>query len=232
MAAIFQKQIVVLTGLVERSASRRAIAVAASAALHAGLLLALLWQPHAGIRGDMGRTYGAEGQGAGYDPVLAELISQHAARARHAPLATPPPAGGRAPGAPVPAETASEAQLASTIAVDTQGSAAQAIAGSGAVPGVPDGKDALLEQIARCLPPNERPRLKGASLRISVDGSGNLTAAPRLEVDVTQLTQQELRSANQVVQAAIQCGPYVVNKGEVAMFDIVPDFISIPLTAH
>ncbi|MBP2161255.1 MULTISPECIES: hypothetical protein [Asticcacaulis] len=214
--------------LMRPAARRRVLAACGSVAVHAVLILFLVWQPHTGIHGNLGRYDGTEGQGAGFDPVFAELVSRHAAQTRLTKPAPPQPVEAVALDASDPADTAAQTPSPDNIATPGDpGLPAQTTLSGGAAPGTPNGQHALLEQIARCLPPDARPSLKTASLRLSVDGGGHLTAAPRLEVDVTRLTETQLRGANQIVQAAMQCGPYVVTQGQVAMIDIVPDFTGI-----
>lgn len=210
-------------------ARRRVLAACGSVAAHAAIVVFLVWQPHTGIRGSLGRHDGAQGQGAGFDPVFADLVSRHAT-GQTRPLLP-------APQQPVEAIPANASDVADTAALTPSpdniatpgepGLSAQTTLSGGAAPGTPNGQHALLEQIARCLPPDARPSLKTASLRLSLDGGGHLTAAPRLEVDVTRLTEMQLRGANQIVQAAMQCGPYVVTQGQMAMIDIVPDFTGV-----
>lgn len=128
---------------------------------------------------------------------------------------------------PVSVDTAPNSKPQNAADSLPPGQAITDVESGGGAPGTKGGQHTLLEQIARCLPPDARPSLRTASLRLSLDGGGHLTAAPRLEVDVTRLTETQLRGANQIVQAAMQCGPYVVTQGQMAMIDIVPDFTGV-----
>ena len=74
--------------------------------------------------------------------------------------------------------------------------------------GDPRASDDLLIQIARCLPPQLRPRLMAQRLVLRLDAGGALAAAPQIESALPLLTAQDRAEADRVVQAALQCGPY------------------------
>lgn len=73
--------------------------------------------------------------------------------------------------------------------------------GQGSQPGV-------LAEIARCLPPNIRPKLVSAQLTLVADPDGNLTAAPTIAFTTSGVGAEDTRQADLIVQAALQCGPY------------------------
>lgn len=173
MATALKQIIVAVKGFAVRNKVRRAaVGAAASVALHVCLLLCLIWQNHTGIRGDSGRYDGAHGLGAGYDPVFAQLVSQQVADARTGALitsqVTEPPM--LEPSAP--ADAGSLMQPARAAFPEAEGEAVQTLETGGAAPGTADGQHTLLEQIARCLPPNERPNTCVATARRGVS-SGN-----------------------------------------------------------
>jgi hypothetical protein len=74
--------------------------------------------------------------------------------------------------------------------------------------GDPSAADELLAQIARCLPPGERPRLLAQRLVLVIGSQGVLTAAPRVDSELPLVTAESRAAADRVVQAALQCGPY------------------------
>jgi hypothetical protein len=66
----------------------------------------------------------------------------------------------------------------------------------------------LLQQIARCLPPNYRPNLGFSSLVVSIGDNGALRAAPQVTSRLPQMTAEDRLAADRIVQAALLCGPY------------------------
>lgn len=91
--------------------------------------------------------------------------------------------------------------------------------------GDPKAQLTWLQQIARCLPPNVRPDLRPATLRLSVDAEGYFKAAPALDINLTGLDAAQTKQANQIIQAALQCGPY--ETGQEAIIDLPADFSAI-----
>jgi len=74
--------------------------------------------------------------------------------------------------------------------------------------GDPRAASALLAQIARCLPPQLRPRMPAQRLVLKIGVDGALGAAPAIDSLIPLLTATERAEADRVVQAALQCGPY------------------------
>lgn len=74
--------------------------------------------------------------------------------------------------------------------------------------GRPTGSADLLRQIARCLPPDFRPRLAFSQIRLAFGAKGELIAAPNVSSPLPRLTAGDRLAADRIVQAALQCGPY------------------------
>ncbi|MDC7675542.1 hypothetical protein [Asticcacaulis machinosus] len=94
--------------------------------------------------------------------------------------------------------------------------------------GSPDGTQNILSQIARCLPPGSRPTLVGAQLHLELDEIGALLAVPKVSMDLATSSKADVKSANQIIQAALQCGPYVTAQNEERSFVFSPNFSGIP----
>ena len=80
----------------------------------------------------------------------------------------------------------------------------------------------LLAQIAKCLPPNLRPHLPAQHLVLKIGATGALEAAPMIDSSFPLLTAEDRASADKVVQAVLQCGPY-------AKADNASEAISLPV---
>lgn len=85
----------------------------------------------------------------------------------------------------------------------------------------------LLNQIARCLPPMERPSLRFSQLTLAIGDDGRLRTPPEVRSTFPRLTEAERLAADRIVQAALLCGPY--NKPEVAgrVVSLAADFSSV-----
>lgn len=130
---------------------------------------------------------------------------------------------------PIPQEATQEKRSASVDLGERGEEAADAEGAEGSADshgGDPLATD-LLNQIARCLPPSERPALMFSQLTLAIGDDGRLRAAPEVRSAVPRLTEAERLSADRVVQAALQCGPY--NKPGLAgrVFSLAVDFSSI-----
>jgi hypothetical protein len=77
-----------------------------------------------------------------------------------------------------------------------------------AVGGDPAAPSELLNQIAKCLPADVRPRLAAQRLILKIGPHGALVAAPVIDSSLPLLTAEARAEADKVVQAALQCGPY------------------------
>jgi len=66
----------------------------------------------------------------------------------------------------------------------------------------------LLQQIARCLPPDYRPNLGLSSLVLSIGDTGTLRTPPQVTSSLPRITAEERLAADRIVQAALLCGPY------------------------
>lgn len=103
-------------------------------------------------------------------------------------------------------------RLRAAMALADLGQAANAFDGAvgtdSAQGGEPTAVSDLLGQIARCLPPDFRPRLAFSHLRLSIDANGRLNAAPAVDSVVPQLDAASRAAADRIVQAALLCGPY------------------------
>ncbi|THD60774.1 hypothetical protein [Phenylobacterium sp.] len=93
--------------------------------------------------------------------------------------------------------------------------------------GDPTATSELLTQIARCLPAGLRPNLPAQRLVLRLAENGGLAAAPSIESIVPILTAEDRAVADQVVQAALQCGPYT--KAEILgqVVSIAVDFTEV-----
>lgn len=89
------------------------------------------------------------------------------------------------------------------------------------------GDQTLLAQLARCLPPDVHPALTTAFLDLNLDDKGVLSAVPRMEIDLDTASPADIRAANSVIQAALQCGPYIVPDHKAGQFKLVPDFSAL-----
>jgi len=215
-----------------RKRGRQGAAIAGSAALHFVFLICLLWHPQHSLRGTYGNSQGEDGASDGYDVGSLQLVkarSEDREIKDRARVENSTPNAGRQQ-APVNA-----AEIAKANVVEPQtapGGADDAVAQAavdvgGGAPGAPDGDQSLLQQIARCLPVGERPSLRLAKLDLALDPSGNLSAVPRLNVDISQLSRDQVRAGNQIIQAVLQCGPYKLPQATTAMIELVPDFSAV-----
>jgi hypothetical protein len=93
--------------------------------------------------------------------------------------------------------------------------------------GDPAAESALLTQIARCLPPEMRPRLPAHTLVLEIASNGALAAAPTIESTVPLLTAKDRAAADRVVQAALQCGPYAKPDAVGEVVSLAVDFSAI-----
>jgi len=83
-----------------------------------------------------------------------------------------------------------------------------AVGADGAQGGNPTAASDLLGQIARCLPPDFRPRLAFSRLTLSIDANGRLNAAPAVSTALPQIDRASRAAADRIVQAVLLCGPY------------------------
>lgn len=93
--------------------------------------------------------------------------------------------------------------------------------------GDPLGTSDLLAQIARCLPSDLRPTLSFSTLVLSIGGDGALTAAPYVDATLPRITDEQTAAADRIVQAALQCGPYLQPNFKNRVISVVPDFSTI-----
>lgn len=82
----------------------------------------------------------------------------------------------------------------------------------------------LLNQIARCLPADLRPDLSLARLVIEIGDDGRLAAAPQMVLPPLLTSATDRASADRVVQAALQCGPYTSSPLRNVTISLVPNF--------
>lgn len=228
--------------------TRRTISVLASVVLHL-VFLALIYPWVAA------RPPGADGssQGAGADVALVSAASLGLA-APHAPpmnamattAAPQPPVASRAEkqtaeGAakPAPATNDEPPSPASTSSPQTVAWAATGTARLAATPddeqrgaretagGDPTATSQLLNQIARCLPPQMRPRLPAHMLVLKIADNGALSAAPMIDSLVPLLSAEDRSEADKVVQAALQCGPYAKPTVAGQVISLAVDFSTV-----
>lgn len=226
----------------------RASATVVSALLHVVVLALVLHSAASGSPGAIGPS-----QGAGIDVILVSDASLGAA-APHAPpmnamVTNPEPAPSTASSPVAPTAAGQSAKLivpsgeqhspsvaskAQTVAWAADGTArlaakddderrgAKDMAG-----GDPAAPSELLNQIAKCLPANLRPRLVAQRLILKIGARGALAAAPVIDSSLPLLTAEARVEADKVVQAALQCGPYTAAapRGGVVAMDV--DFSGI-----
>ncbi len=90
-----------------------------------------------------------------------------------------------------------------------------------------DGNRTMLQQIARCFPAGTKPSLPNVKLNLKLDGAGNLAAVPVLELDLAKSGPADIRSANTIIQAAMQCGPYVIPVPPNGVITLVANFSDV-----
>jgi len=221
----------------------------ASALLHVVVIALFLHSP-------AGRSPGAAGaaEGAGIDVVLVSQASLGLAAPRPPPMdamvtsppPTPPPAPASAPAAtdagpseklfsaddrpPSPA-LASPAQTTAWAATGTSRLAAtqddERRGAKDSAGGDPAAASELLARIARCLPPQMRPRLPAHRLVVRIGPTGALTAAPVIDSVLPLLTADARAEADRVVQAALQCGPYAAPDLSGRVVSVAMDFSAL-----
>jgi hypothetical protein len=214
---------------VTRRPHKRVHAITASIGLHLLLLMLILPQGRTGLPGAPGFT-----QGAGVDLALVSDASLGLAAPHLRPMtatttSTPatPPAAEAKTAAAIGGDLAAAVSPSNAITAPSPSSESQTDARSdtGATRiaasddderrgarqtsgGDPNATSELLLQIAKCLPPETRPRLTAQSLILNVGPTGALTVAPMIDSSIPLVTAEDRAAADQVVQAALQCGPY------------------------
>lgn len=238
--------------------TREAISVAISLAMHVFILLALIgsvFGRQAGlVEGDLGGGRPNAILGESYNYVTISLAkstlsgqgnstnASAEATAQSIAPTLPPGATTKADGLPA-SERSMPVSILQAPATDAQlvslaGEPAPAAAANGAVnlpvveqAGDPGGRQNLLRQIARCLPSGRHPALKTTKLTIQLDSEGKLRAPPTVDLPRPLVSKDVIESADQVVQAALQCGPYKV--GTIAsVFELVADFSFLDTAAY
>jgi hypothetical protein len=117
-----------------------------------------------------------------------------------------------------------------TLAAPSEGvDQAEAAAEAG---GDPLAMDDLLSRIARCLPPDMRPRLIFSSLILELGPDGALQSAPQIVTVLPRVSSADTLAADRVVQAALQCGPYGTSQAAKRTISLVPDFSSLERAAR
>lgn len=215
-----------------------AVGVASSLLLHASLAAIFLVANTNTLRGDAGKSDGVSGQGDGEWVVPATLALHH-------PLAERLPTQASEAERSLVPDVSSEILQASPhfdqqAAEERETSPDQiekvpveaGVQVGGAAPGQPDGSLGLLEQIARCLPDNVRPDLRPAMLTLELDETGKLRAVPALEVNTDTLTRDQLRASNMIIQASLQCGPYLTGASNGSTIQLAADFSQIASDAN
>lgn len=194
---------------------RGSLALVVSAALH-GLfgmwLLASTLQAGAGS----GRVQGVAGPGLAVSLVTAPPASTNAPSQAESKS---PPAEQASPVDPTP-EKPVEPPLNPSLPTPTKASAPppqseqvdQAAASSSAPAqsggGGESDKAGVLAEVARCLPAGLRPRLAFTTLTLAADKDGALSAAPVVTFTGPNTSKEDASTADLIVQAALQCGPY------------------------
>lgn len=203
--------------------SRRAGALSASAAFHlllgVGLLLQFGREPYGaygpglgtGIQVSLVSGFAEGGADAGSRAIDTEADDDQTEHEAAAPVDA-----GAATSAVPPTAEEQEARRrtdnAAALAAARDGEAANAFEGavgaSAAQGGDPTATSDLLAQVARCLPPDFRPRLAFSHLTLAVGADGRLRTAPEVHSTAPRLAASDRAAADRIVQAALLCGPY------------------------
>lgn len=198
---------------------QRSAAVAISVACHLLILMAFLWVGNEGLRGQPSRALdgGPTDGDAAIMPIDLKLVrGQDQGQSDRTAAPAPVTIVAKVADAPPANRLSNEAAALAENARPSAAMPADSLAD-----GISDADQDILGQIARCLPSGMRPVL-AARLDLRLDAKGNLTSAPRLERVAATGSGEDLAAENSVVQAALQCGPYVVPGG--GNFMIVADF--------
>ncbi|MFT3997441.1 MAG: hypothetical protein QM667_08540 [Asticcacaulis sp.] len=212
------------------------IGLASSFIIHVALLVCLLSGGRDVLMGAAGLGTGATGTGRGdfafdveYFPEpgsVKDVVASEAIRRENAPPATElhdrlPDSTAQVEAVPDTTDTPKTGAI-TTLAGQT----------GGAAPGDIHGSQTLLKQIARCLPKDVRPDLRPATLTLALDETGRLRAVPALSVDTATLTRDQLRYSNLIVQASLQCGPYITGTSAEATLELTADFSQVGADAQ
>jgi len=212
------------------------LAICLSICLHLAMLNLILWSRNDAIGGMPSPAPDGALLGASADmaPVNLILVSPRTAEILRAPEASPygkrtsetdantsqaaSHASSDQPNTEIAKDTI-KTQPAATSAKESNSLATTALAANGAVAGTSD----IISQIARCLPAGQHPRLS-ARLNLAIDEKGQLTLVPSLDMDLEKSSPDEIRSANMIIQATLQCGPYPVPAQKNVAYSFVADF--------
>lgn len=107
-----------------------------------------------------------------------------------------------------PAQPPSKASLARGEAGQAAGAFEGAVGASNAKGGDSLAVSDLMAQIARCLRPGVLPALRLSQLTVSIGPDGRLRARPLVTSVLPQISAADRLAADQIVQAALLCGPY------------------------
>ena len=221
---------------------KAALATLISVCGHLVIFDLLIWSHHHTLLGrDGAASSGNDSAGMpGMIPLDVVLLSPPANRAgsvenaaRNAaepePAVTPVPQKSSVPVLPVDAEKEQADANSQPVVAPLSNSPLSAEAAAPAA-GDPAGDQALLDQIARCLPANERPVLAANKLNISLDPQGELAAVPTLDIDLDRSSRDMVAEANMIVQATLQCGPYKMTDHMARTLTLVADFSAAHIT--
>lgn len=196
-----------------RREPRRSAAFACAVTLH-GLLGAYLLQSAAPASGP-GTLGGVAGPGMSVSllPATTEVASPSLHDAPRAPTQESPSTDQEPPRpvestpAPSPEPALAPEASAPLASSDPTGSAPSSAGSEGAAGGGANAMGVLAE-VARCLPAGMRPQLSLATLTLSADQEGKLIAAPVVVFPSASISKEDAQTADLIVQAALQCGPY------------------------
>lgn len=200
-------------------------ALAVSLAVHGLVLIGLLANPVTSNFGASGADLGTgmpvalvsgfAAGGAIIGPVESEAPEAEVeAEPKTAEESRPLDAGAELAELPTPTkdQEATRPRMRAAMALADFGQAANSFEGAvgadAAEGGDPTATSDLLGQIARCLPPDFRPRLAFIRLTLSIDANGRLNAAPAVASSVPRVDSATRAAADKIVQAALLCGPY------------------------
>lgn len=129
-----------------------------------------------------------------------------------------------------PTERPSEASMARGEAGQAAGAFEGAAGARDSQGGDPLAVSDLLAQIARCLRPDFRPALGFSRLTLSIGPDGRLRVPPAVTSTLLRMSASDRRAADQIVQAALLCGPYAHPDAVNRIVALPADFSTIHAT--
>ena len=129
-----------------------------------------------------------------------------------------------------PAQRPSKASLARGEAGQASGAFEGNVGASQAQGGDPLAMSDLMAQIARCLRPGFRPALGFSRLTLSIGPDGRLRIRPVVSSSLPPASAADRLAADQIVQAALLCGPYLHPNAVNRVVSLPADFSAVRAT--